>query len=155
VSNGTLPEPSDGVLEILGKIDKMKENSEELTLEQYLNQIEPTIKDISNAKSSGKLRIMTLTRSKGLTVRATIIAGVENDLIPFPRGDYQEERRLLYVGMTRPIEYLFLTRSYRRIGRTARSGNPRVTSARRGCPFLEGGPVPETPGDDFLRRVGA
>lgn len=153
IKSGFLPNPTDGVLEILKKIDETKGNGEELTLNQYLNQIEPNTKDIMNSKSAGRVRIMTLNRSKGLTVRATIIAGVESELIPFPKGDYQEERRLLYVGMTRAREYLFLTRSRIRIDQTAHSGRENVASWRRGCPFLDGGPVREMPAERFLTQI--
>jgi superfamily I DNA/RNA helicase len=39
--------------------------------------------------------------SKGLTVRATVVASVEDGIIPRPDADAAEERRLLYVAMTR------------------------------------------------------
>jgi superfamily I DNA/RNA helicase len=51
--------------------------------------------------------------------------GVEQGVVPNPRNpDIEEERRLLYVAMTRPREYLFLTMARRRIGPTAFTGAP-------------------------------
>lgn len=154
VAEGNLPRPADGMIELLTRIDEERALAEEQGLEEYVNQIEPTCKDILNGKTEGSLRIMNLARSKGLTVTATILVGAEDGLIPHPRGDRQEERRLLYVGMTRAREYLFLTRCRRRADRTAWSGRANVGGARRPCPFLVGGPVRETDGEHSLRELG-
>ncbi len=154
IRNGKLPTPEEGFSEILEKVDEEKSGND-MDLSQYINQIEPEIKDIMNAKVENRLRIMTLSRSKGLTVRAVIIVGVENGIIPHPKArDYQEERRLLYVGMTRAEEYLFLTRCRRRTGLTARSGRKNVAGRRHGCSFLDGGPVNETDGESELKILG-
>jgi len=152
VKESLLPEPSQELEGLLLKVDEAKLENEG-SLGQYINQIEPTIKDIMNSKIPDKLRIMSLSKSKGLTVKAVIIAGVEDGIIPHPDADRQEERRLLYVGMTRAREYLFLTRSRRRIGPSARSGRTNVAGTRTICPFLAGGPVQEEDGDTRLSKI--
>lgn len=141
IENQKLPKLSDGMEDLLTKIDGFEEEADKTDLNQYVNQIEPVTKDIMNSKIADRIRIMTLNRSKGLTVRATIIAGAEDGIIPYPTGDRQEERRLLYVGMTRPRDYLYITRCRRRTGPTARSGRANIAGTRVGCPFLDGGPV--------------
>lgn len=154
VEHGALPQPATGMTELLTRIDEERAGVREQSLAEYVNQVEPTCKDILNAKTEGSLRIMNLTRSKGLTVEATILVGAEDGLIPHPRGDRQEERRLLYVGMTRARKYLFLTRCRRRADRTAWSGRANVGGRRQACPFLTGGPVRETDGDRALAELG-
>lgn len=149
---GLLPKPPQELEELLLKVDEARLGNEG-SLGQYINQIEPTIKDIMNSKISGKLRIMSLSKSKGLTVRAVIIAGVEDGIIPHPNADRQEERRLLYVGLTRAREYLLLTRTRRRIGPSARSGRTNVAGTRTICPFLVGSPVQEVDGDTELANL--
>ena len=52
---------------------------------------------------------MTMGASKGLTVRATIVAGAEEGIMPRAEAELSEERRLLYVAMTRPRHHLFVT----------------------------------------------
>jgi superfamily I DNA/RNA helicase len=151
---GNIPEITDDFTSLLQKIDSWPGIEEKLPLKQYINQIEPLIKDMTNSKSNGQLRIMTLNGAKGLTVKATIIAGVEDGIIPFPTADRQEERRLLYVGMTRAQEYLILTRSRRRTGPTARSGRANVAGTRSPSPFLNGGPVRQMDGDAEFRNLG-
>ena len=69
--------------------------------------------------------LLTLHAAKGLEWKTVILAGVEEGLIPHVSGsksreDLEEERRLLYVGMTRAEDRLILTRSLTRrlYGRT-------------------------------------
>ena len=56
--------------------------------------------------------------SKGLEYKCVFITGLENGIIPLYKArtpeEIEEERRLLYVGMTRAKERLFLTRATRR-----------------------------------------
>ena len=66
-----------------------------------------------------KVTLMTLHASKGLEFPCVFIAGVENGLIPYSlyqrqQTDHEEEKRLLYVGMTRAKSYLYLTHSKKR-----------------------------------------
>ena len=95
---------------------------------------------------------MTMTSSKGLTARAAIVAGVENDIVPRPDSDAAEERRLLYVAMTRAKEFLFCTWAARRGGPTARAGRARVRERRRPSHFFLGGPVHSQDGAAYLDR---
>lgn len=62
---------------------------------------------------SGAVRLMTLHAAKGLEFPAVFVAGINAGVLPLesPRRptDMEEERRLLYVGMTRAREELILT----------------------------------------------
>ena len=62
---------------------------------------------------SGAVRLMTLHASKGLEFPAVFVAGVQAGTLPQESqghpADLEEERRLLYVGMTRAREELILT----------------------------------------------
>ena len=143
---------SDSMKGLLAKIDARIDTVEDL--DRYLGQITPVAKDIAVEKSD-KVRIMTLASSKGLTVKATIIAGAESGLIPMDDCDPAEERRLLYVGMTRAEEFLFITWARLRRGPTARMGREAVNERRRLCPLLEGGPVESEDGAEYLGRVSS
>ncbi len=120
---------------------------------RYLSQITPLGRDRAIAESQG-VRIMTMNSAKGLTVRATIIVGLEGEILPRPESDQQEERRLLYVAMTRAKEYLFGTWALRRRGPTARAGAASVAVRRNLTNFLRDGPVRSLPGEDYLRAHG-
>jgi superfamily I DNA/RNA helicase len=62
--------------------------------------------------------LMTIHMTKGLEFQVVFVAGAEDGLIPYRRpgdsGDVEEERRLLYVAMTRAKEELFLIHARRR-----------------------------------------
>jgi len=65
------------------------------------------------------VNVMTLHAAKGLEFDVVFIAGCEEGIIPYTIGsrkdtDQEEERRLLYVGMTRARNLLLLTHAVER-----------------------------------------
>src|SRR5205807_5867413 len=117
----------------------------------YLSQIAPLGKDRAQAESKG-VRIMTMRGAKGLTVQATIVMALEDGIVPRPDCELGEERRLLYVAMTRARKYLFASWARRRRGQTAWSGKPQVGQFRKFSHFLDGGPIRSQDGPTFLRK---
>jgi superfamily I DNA/RNA helicase len=151
--SGPMPDLSDDLQELLRALDELIEVNQ--PLERYLGQIRPLGRD-RNANASVGVRIMTMASAKGLTVKATLVAALEEGVIPRPGYDEQEERRLLYVAMTRSKEYLYGTWARRRTGPTARAGAPRVQERRSHSSFLDGGPVESEDGDAYIKtRWGA
>jgi DNA helicase-2/ATP-dependent DNA helicase PcrA len=65
-----------------------------------------------------RISLLTLHASKGLEFKCVFIAGLEQGVIPFYRAqeseELEEEKRLLYVGMTRARRRLFLTHAAKR-----------------------------------------
>lgn len=80
--------------------------------------------------------LLTLHAAKGLEFAVVFLVGCEDGLVPLrwpgaapDEAVLAEERRLLFVGMTRAQDHLFLTRARRRV----RHGRERETHR---CPFL-------------------
>jgi DNA helicase-2/ATP-dependent DNA helicase PcrA len=77
------------------------------------------VTDLDALQSEKGVSLMTLHSAKGLEFKAVVVAGLEDGLLPHfnsqgAREDIEEERRLLYVGMTRARERLFLSCCRRR-----------------------------------------
>ena len=89
----------------------------------------------------GAVTLMTLHASKGLEFPAVYVIGIESGLIPHERavrdGDpasFEEERRLLFVGITRAMQELTLTQTSERTFR----GMRRATISSPFIPELHG-----------------
>jgi DNA helicase-2/ATP-dependent DNA helicase PcrA len=77
------------------------------------------VSDLDSHEEGRGVSLMTLHSAKGLEFRTVIVAGLEDGLLPHfnSKGlpdNVEEERRLLYVGMTRAKERLYLTACRRR-----------------------------------------
>ena len=91
---------------------------EERSLEGFLENTS-LVSDLDGLdETDGKVTLMTLHAAKGLEFPVVFVIGVEENLIPHERSlqsgsrrEYEEERRLLFVGMTRAQQQLFLTES--------------------------------------------
>ena len=119
----------------------------------FLGQLEPIGKDL--ATHAADVRILSISASKGITVNTVLVMGVEAGIIPHPRGRLDEERRLLYVGMTRATRMTVLTAAARRTGPTARHGIANINRPRGRCPLLVGLPIGQwTDGSDYVERFG-
>ncbi len=112
-------------------------------LAAYLQQV-ALISDIdSYDENAGAVSLMTLHSAKGLEFEAVMIVGVEEGIIPHARSaedgrDLEEERRLLFVGLTRAERFLALSHAQSR----SLHGGPRpavLSSFLRGLKGLETG----------------
>jgi superfamily I DNA/RNA helicase len=139
--------PDDDLFDLMKGVENLI--GEETSLGRFLGQLTPLGHDIANARADG-VRIMSLASSKGLTVRATIIAGCEEGIIPRQGKNPSEEVRLLFVGMTRSREVLYCTWARRRTGPTARAGITNPGRPRNVSTLFSGGPVQSRNGDSLL-----
>ncbi len=79
------------------------------------------------AQDANEVLLMTLHASKGLEFPVVFISGCEQGVLPLVRKgidcDYEEERRLMYVGITRAMEELYISRAVHRVqyGETKRN----------------------------------
>jgi ATP-dependent DNA helicase UvrD/PcrA len=92
---------------------------DETSLEGFLEQTALVNETDSLDRSLGQVTLMTLHAAKGLEFPVVFILGVEEGLIPHERAtreagrrELEEERRLLFVGMTRAEQRLFLTQTH-------------------------------------------
>ncbi|MDO8591756.1 MAG: 3'-5' exonuclease [bacterium] len=97
-------------------------------LDSFLEEV-ALISDIDQADfGSDVVTLMTLHSAKGLEFPVVFITGLEENVLPHSRALYdaselEEERRLMYVGMTRAKEELLLTYAISRTLYGSRGGN--------------------------------
>ena len=100
--------------------------------EASLRNVKPNIIDFQEQRllndalvdkmERGAVNIMTVHKSKGLEFKAGVILGMEDGVFPsgnpdeFFAQDFEEDRRLAYVAITRFMENLLVTRSRNRVG---------------------------------------
>lgn len=104
----------ENVFALLAKAKEWEEETEEPTLEKFLEELslKSSAEEVSEEKES--IRMMSLHHSKGLEFPICFLVGMEEDLFPHIQTkddptQIEEERRLCYVGMTRAKKMLYLT----------------------------------------------
>jgi DNA helicase-2/ATP-dependent DNA helicase PcrA len=89
------------------------------TLDQFLDHA-ALVSDADQYDEQAQITLMTLHAAKGLEFPLVVLAGMEEGLFPHSRtliepDQIEEERSLCYVGMTRAMDTLILSRAvYRR-----------------------------------------
>jgi DNA helicase-2/ATP-dependent DNA helicase PcrA len=105
--------------------------------------------------TEGAVNILTMHRAKGLSARTVIIMAAEDEYVP---GRHEglaqdDERRLLYVSLTRAKERLLITYANERDGaqrHTGRTSGDKVRSLTR---YLRDCPVAPEDGDEFIQGL--
>ena len=106
----------------------------DVTLPEFLTDV-ALVADIDELSEEVRaVTFLTLHSAKGLEYPVVFLTGLEEGLLPHSRSmdsaqQVAEERRLLYVGMTRAEKRLYLTYAFRRgWGQYSSSGDPSAPS---------------------------
>lgn len=103
----------------------------------------------------GAVNLLTMHRAKGLSARTVIVMAAEDEYIPGKQLGAQEgdERRLLYVSLTRAKERLIITYANKRTGQQQRMG--RSTDAVRNLTrYLHDAPLTPKDGNAYVTDLG-
>ena len=145
-----------------------------MKLEEIINEIRPLDQA---ALQSARARQDTLTKPRGslgrleeLSIRlagmkadpfpslehkAVIVVAVEDEYLPGKaKGDsIGDERRLLYVSLTRAKHFLFMTYCEQRTGQQQYTGRTSGKPQRSLTQFLRDGPITPSQGEDYTRDI--
>ncbi len=141
--------------EILAIFNRVLEEGMVENLNQLLRAINVSLQDNEQERETGCINIMTMHQAKGLSADAVFIAAAEDEYLPGRALGEQigDERRLLYVSLTRSRHYLYITYCDRRTGAQAHSGRTSGTSRRHLTTFLSGGPIRTQNGSLYVRSL--
>ncbi len=104
----------DNILELVAGLSTFNADNPEGKLEEVLEQVS-LLSDVDTAEfGHNVVTLMTLHAAKGLEFPVVFITGLEEGLFPLSsatsdRRELEEERRLMYVGITRAKEKLYLS----------------------------------------------
>ncbi len=101
--------------EFINSVEEYCKLNEGATLTDYLNQVTLS-SDTDDMDDGNYVTLATIHAVKGLEFRCVFLCGMEENTMPISRAadseeDMEEERRLMYVALTRAKERLYLTRS--------------------------------------------
>ncbi|HYE83722.1 MAG TPA: UvrD-helicase domain-containing protein [Clostridia bacterium] len=110
---------AENIKELLSATLEFEAKNENATLPDFLEQM-ALMSDIDTVEDGkGAMIMMTLHSAKGLEYPFVFISGMEEGVFPSQRSYFEEkqmeeERRLMYVGITRAEERLYLTAAFER-----------------------------------------
>jgi len=109
----------DNVSQLVASAAEFQAKEDGRGLPEYLEEVS-LLSDVDDRDPrSARVPLMTLHTAKGLEYRTVLVCGLEEGLLPHSRSrdsreDLEEERRLLFVGMTRAREHLHMTNALQR-----------------------------------------
>lgn len=131
--------------ELIQDAVQFQKSYEDSGLEEYIQMIS-LYSDKEDVVTGDYVRLMTIHASKGLEFENVFILGLSDDIFPNRnsiregKDGIQEERRLMYVAITRARERLFLSNNFG--FNFAISGTPRVSRFIKEMGFEEGSKNP-------------
>lgn len=136
-------------------IRNLVETNEIDSVDSLLNTLTTPPQEVGQVKVMGSVNIMTMHQAKGLDADAVFVVAAEDEYIPGrATGEaIDDERRLLYVSLTRARSFLYITYCIRRTGAQQHSGRTSGTIARHLTQFLSGGPLAPQEGMEYISQI--
>lgn len=131
------------------------------TLDDLIRYATADFSDPEEILDSESVNILTMHKAKGLEARAVFIIAAEDEHIPYNKdpNSLSEDRRLMYVSLTRAKEYLYITFCNNRWGKqqhaVASKENPELDnkSSRKLTRFLQNSPFRPESGKNYVKKL--
>jgi len=163
----TVPEKIDVIINFQNQnqnenLIEFKKRLESITFAKQIKDISAIVNEIQESQAQNdivlddeSIRILTMHSAKGLSSRAVILPGMEEDLMPGITDDNakDERRRLLYVSITRSKEFVFFTHCRIRSGYQSYLGTGKGMPFKRRSSFLDEMRIASEDGNDYLRYI--
>lgn len=137
---------------IIEKIRQILMKNGMASIDDLIREIQLNNKNIEQSIEDDSVHIITMHQAKGLTAKAVIIAVAEDEIIPGNNTGNKlgDERRLLYVSLTRAKHHLYITYCNTRTGEQTHRGRDSGNPNRSLTQFLTGGPRTPKDGISFI-----
>ena len=106
------------ISELKNSAEQFEKDNYGATLSDYLNSVTLS-SDTDQINDEDAVTIATIHAVKGLEYKCVFVSGLDEKILPIARSmdepsEMEEERRLMYVAVTRAMERLYLTRAMSR-----------------------------------------
>lgn len=112
VSDEDIPSPDD--VKILNLNQLQLAAARYTSIEKFLEYTETFEDEMVNDKEG--VSLMTIHKAKGLEFPAVFVIGLVEGITPTKKGDIEEERRIVFVGISRAMKHLYLSYSHTYMG---------------------------------------
>ena len=145
-------EDADRILEVIRGV--VPENAV-TSIDGLLQGLTSPIRGAEQVRVRDKVNIMTMHQAKGLDADAVFVVAAEDEYIPgrAEGSSIEDERRLLYVSLTRARSYLYVTHCTRRTGGQRHTGRNSGSYRRTLTRFLSGGPLVSRPAEEYFHHL--
>jgi len=146
---------TDSRAEVLQFLESIVKETNSTDHRELLRALSSSLEDVEQELDSESVNIMTMHKAKGLTAKAVIVIAAEDEYIPGRQIGEKEgdERRLLYVSLSRAQHFLAVTYCERRTGQQRHTGRTSGQSRRTLTRFLRDAPITPINGEDFMRQL--
>lgn len=142
-------------MNILSKFQRATELIDSETLEEVIRAVEIVDEKTDQEIEQDQINILSMHRAKGLTAKAVIVVAAEDQYIPGRATgiEIDDERRLMYVSLTRAKHHLFVTYCDNRTGEQKHTGRDSGQTARSLSRFLASIAQAPEDGETFVARL--
>ncbi len=112
VSDEDIPSPDD--VKILNLNQFQLAATRYTSIEKFLEYTDTFEDEMVNDKEG--ISLMTVHKAKGLEFPAVFVIGLVEGITPTKKGDIEEERRIVFVGISRAMKHLYLSYTHTYMG---------------------------------------
>jgi DNA helicase-2/ATP-dependent DNA helicase PcrA len=117
ITDEDIPSPDD--LKILNINQLQLAATRYSDIESFLSYTD-NFRDESVSNNKKGVNLMTIHKAKGLEFVIVFLIGMVEGIMPSKKGDIEEERRICFVGISRAMNFLFLSHSHTYLGQPAK-----------------------------------
>jgi DNA helicase-2/ATP-dependent DNA helicase PcrA len=116
ITDEDIPTPDDTKIQNLNQLQLSAARYS--SIQSFLEYTDSFDEQMSNDKEG--VALMTIHKAKGLEFPVVFVIGLVEGITPTKRGDIEEERRIVFVGISRAMKILYISHSFTYMGQASK-----------------------------------
>jgi DNA helicase-2/ATP-dependent DNA helicase PcrA len=116
ITDEDIPTPDDVKIQNLNQLQLSAARYS--SIQSFLEYTDTFQDEMSNDKEG--VALMTIHKAKGLEFPVVFVIGLVEGITPTKKGDIEEERRIVFVGISRAMKLLYLSHSHTYLGQPSK-----------------------------------